>query len=106
MVNKDIRVVDCRIMVPPTPNISPFSGVAVLRSNNCSSRLPASSFKPSSKHCIPNRNKAKPAHSCNHPALYQKLADNIASANTGSTNDFTLTIYAKSEVDVIAAAVG
>src|SRR5690554_2207413 len=96
MVKRDIKVVDCRIIVPPTPNINPLNGVAVLRSRSCSSRPPASSFKPSSRHCMPNRNSAKPAQSCSQPELYQKLVDNITSASVGSTNDFILVIYTKS----------
>src|SRR5690554_5624507 len=93
MVSNDISVVDCSTIVPPTPNKKPLKGVAVLRSNSCSKRPPASCFKPSSRHCIPNKNKAKPAHSCNQPELYQKLLAKTVSANTGNTNDLSLSIH-------------
>src|SRR5690554_5909856 len=96
MVSKDTRVLDCSIRVPLIPNSKPLIGVAVLRASHSSSLLPATWRKPSSRHCMPNRNSARPAHSCSQPELYQKLVDNITSASVGSTNDFILVIYTKS----------
>ena len=71
IASSDTSVLDCNTRVPQTPNISPLNGVAVLRASSCSSLLPASWRKPSSRHCMPNRNKPKPAHSCNQPSLNQ-----------------------------------
>ena len=49
-----------------------LDGVEVLRSSHSSSWLPARSRRPSSRHCMPNRNSARPAPSCSSPALDQK----------------------------------
>src|SRR5690606_7365013 len=46
---------------------------------------PASWRRPSSRHCMPNRNSARPAHSCSQPALRQKLHASSAATSTPST---------------------
>src|SRR5690606_22858951 len=71
MVSSDTRVLDCSTKVAPVPNNRPLKGVEVLRLSQCSSLPPASSRKPSSRHCMPNKNSASPAHSCSQPALVQ-----------------------------------
>ncbi|MNJ57357.1 hypothetical protein D3C77_529430 [compost metagenome] len=74
MVSSDTSVLDCSSMVPPTPNSSPLNGVAVVRASSCSSLPPASWRRPSSRHCMPNRNNARPAHSSSQGWLLQNAA--------------------------------
>src|SRR5690606_38958239 len=72
----------------PMPNSRPRTGVSVLRASNCSRRPPASCRSPSSRHCMPNRKIARPAHSCSQPASRQndqaRTATTTASSNTRS----------------------
>ncbi|SFX11854.1 hypothetical protein SAMN04244547_00455 [Azotobacter vinelandii] len=72
MVNNDTRVLDCSRKVPKRPNKKPFSGVAVLRPSSSSRRPPASCLSPSSRHCMPNKKSASPAHKRSQPGLSQK----------------------------------
>ncbi|MCY1556881.1 hypothetical protein D9M68_936790 [compost metagenome] len=73
MVSSDTSELDCTSMVALTPNIRLLKGVAVLSASRRSSLPPASWRKPSSRHCMPNRNSARPAHRPSQPALNQKL---------------------------------
>nr|WP_281355001.1 hypothetical protein [Comamonas jiangduensis] len=82
MVSSDTRVLDCSTKVAAVPNSSPLKGVAVLLESHCSSLPPARLLRPCSRLCMPNRNKAKPAHSTSQPALYQNDHAKAAKAST------------------------
>ena len=60
MVKSDTKVLDCKTNVAPMPNISPRAGVAVLLAIKRSKVPPAALCSPSSMHCMPNKNNAKP----------------------------------------------
>ena len=60
MVKSDTKVLDCKTNVAPMPNISPRAGVAVLLAIKRSNVPPAALCSPSSMHCMPNKNNAKP----------------------------------------------
>ncbi|MCY1401784.1 hypothetical protein D9M71_169080 [compost metagenome] len=85
MVSRETSVLDCSNKVPQIPNISPLNEVAVLRASKCSSLPPASWRSPSSRHCMPNRNSASPAHSSSQPELNQKLRASPTEARISKT---------------------
>ena len=82
IVSSETRVLDCSTKVAAVPNSKPLNGVAVLVDSQPSSLLPAKLFRPCSRFCIPNKNKAKPAHSTSQPELYQNDHAKAAKAST------------------------
>ena len=84
MVSSETRVEDCSAVVPAMPNSRPRTGVPVLRASIRSRPPPASWRRPSSRHCMPNRNIASPAHSCSQPSSRQKLQPSAAASSTNS----------------------
>src|SRR5690606_23798599 len=71
MVSRHTRVLDCSTDVARVPNSRPLRGVDVLWLRSCSSAPPARAFRPCTRHCMPNRKSARPAHSCSQPELDQ-----------------------------------
>ncbi|MNF56719.1 hypothetical protein D3C84_382180 [compost metagenome] len=81
MVSSDTRVLDCTITVASTPKARLFQVRSVALARKRSSSLPASRRNPSSRHCMPNRNRARPPASRVQPLLNQ---NDVASAMASS----------------------
>ena len=82
IVSSDTRVLDCSTKVAAVPNSSPLNGVAVLCDSQPSSLPPARLLRPCSRFCMPNRNRARPAHSTSQPWLNQNDQASAAKART------------------------
>lgn len=61
IVTSDTKVLDCISVVLTTPKVMPFHNRLVKRRNMDSSVPPVKALKPSSRHTMPNMNRATPA---------------------------------------------
>ncbi|MND87252.1 hypothetical protein D3C80_792470 [compost metagenome] len=86
MVSSDTSVLDCTITVASTPKARLFQVRSVALARKRSSSLPASRRSPSSRHCMPNRNSARPPASWVQPVLNQNDTSSAATSSQITTS--------------------
>ncbi|MNC15672.1 hypothetical protein D3C75_634960 [compost metagenome] len=86
MVSRDTSELDCTSAVARMPKPRLFQTPSVALARIRSSLPPASMRKPSSRHCMPNRNSARPPASWVQPVLNQNDTSSAATSSQITTS--------------------
>ncbi|MOA19603.1 hypothetical protein D3C78_1399980 [compost metagenome] len=86
MVSRDTSELDCTRAVARMPKPRLFQARSVALARMRSNPPPASMRRPSSRHCMPNRNKARPPASWVQPVLNQNDTSSAATSSQTTTS--------------------